>query len=248
MDVVSLYNQALGKVGTRTTVSATNEGSNESNACNVFYDSVRKATLRAAPWNFARKQALLTQLKSSADTPNTVPAPWAYEYAFPNDCLRARHILPQVAASAATINGIPIDSAGLSASALQLMGPPVKFTLGVDNDSGGNLIRVLMTNQDQAQLVYTVDIVDPNLFDSEFVECLTSVLAAKVAIGLTADRELRAELKATAVADLLQARATNGSEAFEVQNSTPDWIRARGTLYDTSMVGFNDFDQLFQFV
>lgn len=245
MDVVTLYNMALGKVGTRTTVSATTEGSNEANSCNTFYAATRDAMLRAAPWNFCRKQLLLTQLKTSQDISNPPPAPWAFEYSYPSDCLKARFILPQVSTDA-TVNGIPITSAGLSAQPQYVMGPPVKFMVGLDQDGSGNNIRVILTNQFQAQLVYTAAVTDPNLFDPEFIEALTSALGAKVGRNLTADKALVADLRTEAVNFVNAARANNGNEGIEVLNSMPDWMRARGFVPDWQPLGYNDFDSMFQ--
>lgn len=228
MDVVAIYNNALGKVGTRTTVSATTEGSNEANACNVFYEQSRDATLRLAFWNFARKQKLLTQLKSSKDVPNTCPTPWGFEYAYPVDCLRARFILPQTAVQQVTVDGVPIDSAGVSTAPTTLMGPPVKFLVGMDEDGSGNPIRVILTNQYQAQLVYTAKIVDPNLYDPEFVEALAMVLASNISLNITGDKNLKAQLYNQAKDFIATAQAVNASEGQEVQNPIPDWMRARG--------------------
>lgn len=244
MDVVTLYNMALGKVGTRTTVSATTEGSTEANQCNVHYAPTRDKVLRSAPWNFCRKQALLTQLKSSIDVNSTCPSPWGFEYAWPSDCLRARFILPQIPASA-QLGGIPLTSAGASATPLFTMGPPVKFIVGVDSDTSGNTVRVILTNQYQAQLVYTFAATDSNLFDAEFIEALTTALAANIALNLTGDKEITKLLKVDANRLAKEASATNGSEGLEVKNSTPDWIGVRGYVADDYRFGFNS-EPLFQ--
>lgn len=247
MDIIAIYNIALGKVGTRTTVSATTEGSNEANSCNVYYESVRDAMLRGAPWNFARSQILLTQLKSAQDPANSPPAPWGYEYAYPNDCIRARFILPQIPPSLG-LDGVPLDSSGAQVLPQLIMGPPVKFSLGVDADASGNDIRVILTNQYQAQLVYTKKIVDPNLYDPEYIEALGTALAAAVCRNVTGDRVLAADLRQEALNLLNEARATNGSEGLEVLNPTPDWMRVRGYNSDYQPLGYNDWDSLFQIV
>lgn len=245
MDVVTIYNMALGKVGTRTTVSATTEGSNESNSCNTFYDSLLRATLRAVPWNFARKQRLLTQLKSSADVPNTCPVPWAYEYTYPSDCLAARFIFPKVAAT--EIGGVPIDSSGSVALPSFVLGPPVQFIVSIDENSSGDDIKVILTNQYQAELVYTAFISDPNLFDPLFIEALTSALAAKVGRNLTADKELVSELKAETLKFLNDAAAENENEKVNIVDPVPDWMRVRGLAGDWigTIGGYTNFETIY---
>lgn len=246
MDVVTLYNIALGKVGTRTTVSATSEGSNESNSCNTFYESTLKAVLRAARWNFARKQKLLTQLKSSLEVPNTCPSPWSYEYAYPSDCLLARYIMPKVSVSEAS--GIPFDSTSGSVVQTIALGVVVPYIISLDENSSGNDVKVILTNQYQAELVYTPYVDDPNLYDDLFVEALTSTLAVKIGRNLTNDKELIGDLKMEALNYVNQARAQNGNEVPTVHNPTPDWMRIRGVAGDFSsgMGALMDFDQIFQ--
>lgn len=118
-----IVNRALQVVGTRTTVTDVElvaNGSNEAIQANVAIDNIRRRLLRMAPWDCALKSALLTYITSIPGTPentNTgstswapgIPVPpWAYEYQYPVDCLRACWLVPATSTYGGV--GFPITS------------------------------------------------------------------------------------------------------------------------------------------
>jgi len=142
---VDLVNLALQSLGTRTTVTAAelaNNGSNEAIQANIAYDVVRRELLRMAPWDCAFNTLPLTLITAAQGTPeNMSPAtplwqkgqpapPWAYEYQYPVDCLRACWIVPQYATGFA--GGIPITTAVTGGAPSFWNGQPVRFKLGID--------------------------------------------------------------------------------------------------------------------
>jgi len=78
---VDICNRALQKLGASRIISLTQD-SVSARACNLAYESVRDAELRAHSWNFAVKRA---QLAADATAPL-----YGYDNAFtlPSDCLR----------------------------------------------------------------------------------------------------------------------------------------------------------------
>lgn len=144
-DKTAIVNRGLGALGTRTTVTAAElaaASSNEAIQANLIYDPYRNQLLRMAPWNCAFNTANLTYITSVQGTPeNTSPAtplwarglpapPWAYEYQYPVDCLRACWVTPQTATGFA--NGIPITTAVTGGAPSFWQGPPVKFRVAID--------------------------------------------------------------------------------------------------------------------
>src|ERR1700743_3132606 len=120
--ITDICNRSLQKFGTRTTVTdaqIANNSSNESIQFNICYAEVRDKLLRMAPWDSALKTANLTYISSVPGTPENVsPAtslwqpgqpspPWAYEYQYPTDCLRACWVIP--ANQTGGGSGIPIS-------------------------------------------------------------------------------------------------------------------------------------------
>ena len=142
---VDVVNRALQTIGTRTTVTAaelTNQTTNEAIQANLILENMRDDLLRMAPWDCALKTANLTYITSVPGTPeNTSPAtqlwtpgqpapPWAYEYQYPVDCLRACYIIP--ANQTGFSGGIPITTAVTGGASAFWQGPPVRFKVQVD--------------------------------------------------------------------------------------------------------------------
>jgi hypothetical protein len=140
-----LVNLALQSLGTRTTVTPTeltNNSTNEAIQANIAYDVVRRDLLRLAPWDCGLNTATLTLVTATPGTPeNTSPAlslwqkgvpapPWAYEYQYPVDCLRACWVVPQYATGFA--GGIPITTAVTGGTPSFWSGQPIRFKVGVD--------------------------------------------------------------------------------------------------------------------
>ena len=145
MQPVDVVNRALQILGTRTTVTATelaNNSTNEAIQANIAYDNVRQSLLRMAPWDCAFNAANLTLITAVPGTPeNTSPStllwqkgqpapPWAYEYQYPVDCIRACWVVPQYATGFA--GGIPITTAVTGGAPSFWSGQPVRFKVGVD--------------------------------------------------------------------------------------------------------------------
>lgn len=144
--VTDICNRALQVMGTRTTVTdleLANNSSNEAIQFNLTYENLRDDLLRMAPWNCAYKTANLVYITSVPGTPeNTSPAtplwqpgqpapPWAYEYQYPVDCLRAQLIIP--ANQTGFADGVPITTAVTGGASAWWRGPPIRFKVSVDS-------------------------------------------------------------------------------------------------------------------
>lgn len=148
-DLTLLYNLALQSFGSRTTVTAAeiaNEDTNEAIQLNLAYVNCRDSLLRMAPWDCALTPVNLIYITSVPGTPeNTSPAtplwqkgqpspPWAYEYQYPVDCLRACWIIP--AQQTGFADGVPITTAVTGGSANFWAGGPIIFKVQVDQFYG----------------------------------------------------------------------------------------------------------------
>lgn len=143
--IVDIYNRALQVLGTRTTVDAAqiaNNSSNEAIQLNLVYENIRDDLLRLAPWDCALKTDNLVYITSSTGTPeNTSPAttlwqrgqpapPWAYEYQYPVDCLRACWIIP--AQQTGFASGVPITTAVTGGASAFWQGQPIVYKIQTD--------------------------------------------------------------------------------------------------------------------
>ena len=160
------------------------------------------------------------------------PPPWAYEYAYPVDCVKAIFIVPQFATGFSP--GVPITTAVTGGAPAFWNGPPVKFAIGTDEvlngvpGPGGVDTKVLWTNQEFAILAYIKDIVNPDVMDDQLQEAWAMFLASKLAIALTGDKGLANMRIQDANHTIEIARTSDGNEGLTINDITPDWIRTRG--------------------
>lgn len=139
-----IINRALQVIGTRTTVTDAEvvaQSTNESIQASLILTQYRDQLLRMAPWDCALNYANLTYITSVPGTPeNTSPVttlwqkgqpapPWAYEYQYPVDCLRACFLIP---ANQTGYAGIPITTAVTGGASAFWNGQPVKFKVAID--------------------------------------------------------------------------------------------------------------------
>lgn len=228
---VSLCNRALLQIGSKVQISSLTEGSTQSDACNTLFTPTFEQLARSAWWNCLQKQGTLSLLKAAASTPENPsgnppfpPSPWLYEYAYPSDCLKARAIVPSYPSAGTGVSVYALNNA--APIWLRGMGQ-IPFKVAYDTDSVGNPLTVILTNQSQAQLMYTTDQPNPVIWDSQFQAAFVAALGAFLVPPLTMNiPQLQLQIGAAerAIAD---ARASDGNEGSNTQDHMPDWIRAR---------------------
>lgn len=218
--LIQIANMALDVIGTRSSIASLTEGSAESNAISRHWDNALDAVLRAAHWNFARKQIALTLLQDGTQG-QPVPMPWLYEYAYPSDCVLFRQFMPCIQVN-------PVNGVG-TPSPVAAYGPPPRFLPGTDLDANGNPIEVLLTNQPQGVGIYTFRNTNTAMWDSLFVQAFCAYLGARVCLTLTGDKATQRTALGQAQAYTEDAKAKNGNEGGPtVIDTIPDWMRARG--------------------
>lgn len=203
----------------RTTITALNDGSNEAVNCNLLYATVRDWCFSVANWNFARKTAVLTLQKSNSPIPgnglwtSSFPAPpWAYQYAYPADAVKIQYITSQ------------------AASGTKWPGLPQRFAIATDVISAVQA-RVILTNQATALAVYTVAVADPTLWTPLFSQAVVSTLAWLLCGPISGDKELVKFLEGVSQNHMTLAVTANLSEGLIMDDTTPEWIQARGIVY-----------------
>lgn len=188
----------LSHLGKRYDISALDEGSTESDICQLIYEPTRDATLRAYPWNFAKAYISPPTLSLT-----TVPGGWTYAYAYPADALKIRHI-----------------------TTLLDTDPPIKFEIA-HIDVSGTDTKVLLTNQVDAELVYTKKITDELMFDPQFIMAHSYLIAAQSAMALTGDRNIHADMTNMWRNLTSAAEESDANEGVEDATPLPDWINVR---------------------
>jgi hypothetical protein len=231
---VDLCNLALDQISARTSINGINPPSPPNNlaaqVASRTYGLQADAVFRAAHWNSARKQAVLTLLKAAIGTPENPsgqlpqpPIPWRYEYAYPPDCLLMRFVMPAPNLPGTTAPVMTNVGANLRLSART--GLP--FVPAIDTDSGGNQIKVVLTNVCQAQGVYTARINNIDLWDSHLQNAVIGALAAWFVPPISGDEKKLAARIQIMQGLLNAARMSDGNEGITSTDVIPDWMRVR---------------------
>lgn len=134
----------------------------------------------------------------SEDPPDT----WAYRYIFPAGAVAARHIW---------------NSAGAAGDAI-----PFEIELASATDQ-----KTILTDQEDAVLVYTTDLKSPPLFSAHFVVTLATFLAAWLALALTGKEEKHKELLRAYEGMLIRAGVHDANQEVGRAPRDASWIRDR---------------------
>lgn len=189
-DEVEICNLALLRVGSRNLITSLSDDTTEGRGCAVAYSLSRDAVLAGFAWRFAEAQATLAEL-------TTTWSGFTYVYALPTDFVSARYIYSaaNIGALAASSNRIPYE---------------------VVSSSTG---RMLVTDQEDAILVYTAQVTTVPFFPPLFVQALAWKLATELClflpvkpqIGLAMDGKYQAALKEAAAFDMRQSHQPEGA-------------------------------------
>jgi hypothetical protein len=179
-----------------------------------------------------------------------------YEYAYPTTCLKARFIpwnmqgqFPPIPAGNIAIPTTPLTSAPQQATLNGMRIVPARFTVATDinypptPDVVGwetpgvspNGRTVILTNVPNAQLVYTSDMLYPNLWDPQFRAGLVAYIASELALPMWAQKDrkfgmqLRAEQVKHAKEKITAARITDGNEGTFSSDIPVDWMNIRNS-------------------
>lgn len=245
-DILSIANRALLSVGARTTISSLNpsDGSAEANAISVLFQPTFEALGRSAPWNCLRKQATLGLLQAAQGTPENPdgttlplpPTPWLYAYAYPSDCLDMRYIVPSLPSSEGGTT--PATTINNAAGTWLPSGGQIPYVVSTISDVNNTPILVILSNQDQAQAVYTVNQPNPAGWDSLFQQAMVSSLGAFLVPALSLSLPLMQLAIATAEKAIVVARTADGNEGVTTMDHLPDWMRARNGAQGFGYAGY----------
>lgn len=253
-------NQALDAAGLNYTIGDLQEGSKPAQVLLRSYSQCLRQLLRAVHWNFARRQASLVLLADASGmtpmVPTTVIAPWMYEYQYPIDCMKARFVPwtplsgnpsippgnitpPNPTVPLVTGLGSPVAGAQLRpARWLEAVDPnfpaPAGALTWLVQGVSPQGRSVILTNVQNASLVYTGLMNYPSNWDPMFRAALVAFIATEIAFPLWTDKGnpkmgmvVRDEQMKIAAAKIMAARVTDGNEGWHNADFIPDWMRFR---------------------
>lgn len=230
---VTTCNISLLSLGVQQQISALSDGSTQGDACATLFQFVFEQYARTARWGCLKKQVTLTLLQAAQGTPEnpngtTLPIPqqpWLYAYLYPSDALFVRAILCPVITS--TGSGEQQTSVANTVTPWIPGQYQIPYEIGYSQDSTGNPIQVILTNQENAVGNYTVNQPNPSSWDSLFTSGFVASLAAYLVPALSLDKALMQMQIGIAERIIATARAMDANESPVSQDHIPDWMRAR---------------------
>jgi hypothetical protein len=180
-----------------------NDGTQVAEAARYVYGRALRQLLRTAPWDFSRKQAVLTLLGDATTTTpapgvsSFVESPWSYAYAWPVDAVMGRW-MPWNPSNAQpeNNNGTPLTTGVSSLVCYNLI--PGRFLVGSSDQYpvvtgnqdwdqlpdlqrtegvGYNNRKVILTNCCNAHFVYTRLVTTIEEWDDLFRQAMVTMLA-----------------------------------------------------------------------
>lgn len=206
---VQICNMALSHIGGYSDIAALDNSSQESKKCKLLYSPARDSVLRDNNWNFATKVLTLALLTDTY-------LGWVYGYQYPVDCLMAIKIYNDYN------NNINRDS--IYYPECNVTDNKIEFQI-ISNEALTG--RIILTNKEDAKLVYIAKVTDTNMFDVEFIDALSYRLASELAISLKGDMQLQQQLFQAYLMKAGQARANNCNEGYIKPANVNTFVNAR---------------------
>lgn len=213
---VDFCNMALSHIGSDAVVAAIDppDGSVEAGHCARFYPIARAELIESHAWGFARRRVALAEVTNPSDV-------WAFAYALPSNCLKPLRVLNSNTLSA--LGFFPPISPFITASELAAFDERGSADCDIENG-------VLLCNEEDAVLLYMVDVIDTSKFTPSFNTSLSYLLAAFLAGPIIKGREgaeAAKTLRNAAYNFKGAAASLDANSASEPANGLPESIRAR---------------------
>lgn len=212
---IDICNDALAELPSAP-ITAMDERSLEARECSRVYQPALRYLLEQHDWGFASKRVIL------AAVTNDRRSEYAYAYAVPADLGTPRKLIPDFAGTGL---GIPVEGP---------FTPPyyeVWSGFGVVSEPFFQLeAGVIYTSLENATLEYGVSTVSEAVMPQMFAYALSMEIAARIAMPIKKDRQLKADL-------VRQAEAAKDRAMADDQNRSPRW-NGTGYTSEVAMVRF----------
>lgn len=211
---VEICNMALHDIGQTIGIASLNEASKAARVCALHFQPVLDEVIAAHPWPFAAKAAALALV---ADAP--LPG-WAYQYAYPADCVRAGRVC--------TEDGVRVQmQVWQSCSWDPCRGTPLAPFVPYQVMSGEKQSGIV-TDLEAAWLIYTQRQLNPSRLPPLVIAAMHWALAARIAMPITSDPRIQQNAVTMANIAFVTATAQGFGESSPDEDPTPPSIAARG--------------------
>lgn len=164
-------NRALGRIGQTQFITSLDDASTIAKVASTYYADARDEVLETLPWTFAMRRASLAPLA------NVTRDGWQFCYAIPADCIATRFIY-----NPTITGGISGDGSLVGEPATWFGAFPLVVPFDVESDAVAGTI--IVTDQADAEIVYTAQITQVPRFSPLFIDALAWNLAADFALAI----------------------------------------------------------------
>ena len=198
LSVLEIYNNALGLVGSRHSLTSLTDKIREAELCNQYYPTVREQVFAAAHWScgkLSRRLTLLKERNEAIEWVNTEPMPpWRFAYSRPSNCTHPRYFTTYAA-----------------------------FEVGRYGNS-----NAFLCNEENPILIYTHVEPDTSLWDSYLTSAIYTGLAATLVRPLTGSARKANDLVQEANKYIMIGREYEANQDNTHFDYLPESLRARG--------------------
>lgn len=196
---VDICNRALSRIGHTQILQSLADGGPEGEQCDLHFEDCRDEALQFHAWNFATKRVVLAELAL------VERSDWEHVYTYPTDCLFARFVVPPGIRNPMSIERI-------------------EFRIEA-NDAGTG--RVILTDQPDAELVYTMRHTATQVWPATFSSALGWRLAVELALGVKKDPAMAERILKGYEQTIMRAAGTDANEGQGPLPATTPSIAAR---------------------
>lgn len=224
---LDVYNLALSYLDLSARVGSPTEQSPQAGTCRAFYDRARKLVLEQCYWSVATVATalpLLLDQQTLTRASQIIMPGWRYIYRRPTNCLKAQAVTTSLG-----LRGNRNLSVWWSQSPLTTGGPyrPAwAEMLDQVSTPPGNSIDIL-TDQDNAWLVYTVDADNISIWPEVLVDCTAWQLAVFIGGPMSANQKAKEMAIKMARESMSRALAQNLNEQQPDPEADSPSIQAR---------------------
>lgn len=195
-DKTEIYNLSLFHIGHTRRVESPTENSTERRNCEAVYNSAKRSLLTMANWSFAKT---IVNLSLTGFTPKG----WAYEYHYPQGCIKAL----EIARDSDAQKEIPFQTA-------------LRY-----NDETGAETRVIWTDEANAQLLFVRNVQSPTVFTPLFDLTLAYYMGIPLSRVMAKNTRVAGEMTQLFQFHLSEAIRAGEAEAQDKPEQDADWIK-----------------------
>lgn len=208
---VEICNLALNGIGHTRFIASPDEDSEEADVCKLSYPQVRDEALEILKPSFATRRSRPAALDATTLDLGVVPDGWKYAYAPPADCV------PNGLRAVVPAGGLAVHNPR----------PDQQIPFAIEYD--GKTAQVLvLTDQQNAELVYTARIEDATKYTATFCRALAERMGPDLVRGIRKDPRLLQAAAATSASATAAAVSSAGrAEKVSPEDPVPFHIAAR---------------------